>query len=143
MNQAKDEAMIATLEQSGFTGQQIEALMNVFQTQRPPAKKKKDPPVLGAIKELSGNTTVETSLLEVAEKVQRLWLAAYPEPEWIQTEILKALAWIESNPSRRPQKFGMFMNNWLSKGWEIKRRGAPLGGGRGGSSGLDSSRWKP
>ena len=59
----------------------------------------------------------------VSLKVQASWLAAYQDAGWIVGEVLKANAWIEANPKKRPKQFGKFMTNWLSRGWEMHRRG--------------------
>lgn len=62
---------------------------------------------------------------EVSIEVQISWLAAYPDADWIVGEVLKANAWIAANPKKRPKKFGVFMTNWLSRGYESYRKGIP------------------
>ncbi len=47
---------------------------------------------------------------------------AFEDQQWIESELLKSLAWIESNPQRRPKKFPKFFNNWLQRGWESYRK---------------------
>ena len=60
-------------------------------------------------------------------QTQMAWLATYEDPEWIVQEIKKALTWIIENPKRKPKIFSRFMVNWLSRGWERKRKNSPMG----------------
>lgn len=50
---------------------------------------------------------------------------AFVDQRWIESELFKSLAWIESNPQRRPKKFPKFFNNWLQRGWESYRKTLP------------------
>lgn len=83
------------------------------------------PSTTGAVEELRGDDFVEDSLRSVSQTAQRVWLKAYPDAEWIKSEILKAIAWLEVNPKRRPKSFARFMANWLSSGWEKYRKTIP------------------
>ena len=68
------------------------------------------------------------SILEsrkVSVKIQRSWLEAYPDPDWLLSEIRKALSWEIANPKRTKKNFGAFMTNWFSRGWD-RRRHEPL-----------------
>ena len=62
---------------------------------------------------------------KVSPKVQRSWLNAFPDPEWITSEIRKSLCWEDANPKRKKKNYGAFMTNWLSRGWD-RRRHEPI-----------------
>jgi hypothetical protein len=62
---------------------------------------------------------------KVSEENQRAWLVAFPEPAWIISEVRKALAWESANPSRKKQRFGAFMTNWMTRGWDSRQNLAP------------------
>lgn len=79
----------------------------------------------GVVASLKGDSTVETLLGGVTREAQNAWLKAYPSAEWIVTEVLRANAWIESNPQKRPKVFGRFMANWLGRAFESYRKGIP------------------
>lgn len=138
MNQ-HDQMIKSRLAGAGFPHDQIDALMECFKTIAPvkTTKTKKEPEEVGVIAELGGNIDIAGALSDVSRRTQRLWLETYPDGEWIKHEILKALTWLDNNPQRRPKKFGLFMNSWLSRGWEIRRKNQPTGG----PGGLDKSRW--
>ncbi len=93
-----------------------------------PSSSRRVPPSgspLGCIPEFESVDQVAALLSGVTHKLQRAWVQAYADTDWIVTEILKADAWMEANPKKRPKKFAPFMNNWLAKGWEFHRRGIP------------------
>lgn len=56
----------------------------------------------------------------VSEEVQKSWLSAYPDSEWVIGEVRKALAWEVSNGASK-KNFPRFMNNWLSKAWDSRK----------------------
>lgn len=58
---------------------------------------------------------------KVGTKIQEGWLGAFPDSEWICSEIRKALAWELSNPGRRKKNFSAFVTRWLTKGWDHRR----------------------
>lgn len=76
----------------------------------------------GGIKDQTGNPILENLLKLVKPSTQAAWLAAYPDQEWIKTELLKAHAWIDVNPKKAPKHFPRFMGNWLARGWEQYRK---------------------
>jgi hypothetical protein len=80
---------------------------------------------LGAVSEFSGDPTLENLLIEVRHSTQRIWIKTYVDDAWVRREILKAAAWLEANPRRRPKHFARFMGSWLSRGWEKERRTIP------------------
>lgn len=52
-----------------------------------------------------------------------LWVKTYPDTEWVDMEIKKAITWLDANPKRRPKRsFTRFIANWLSRGWEQHRK---------------------
>lgn len=91
----------------------------------PTVERKRSP--VGAIEVFQGKEPLEEILKDVTQSVQRAWLAAYPDAEWVKREILKALVWIEANPRKKSKSFARFMGNWLSKGWESHRKSLPSG----------------
>lgn len=66
---------------------------------------------------------VSATLIErgVSLDAQNAWLAAFPEPEWVIGEIRKALSWETADPRRKKKIFSRFMNNWLTKAWDMRR----------------------
>lgn len=58
---------------------------------------------------------------KVSEEVQKSWTVAFPEPQWVITEIRKALSWEASNPRKRKKNFSAFITNWLNKGWDNRK----------------------
>jgi len=79
----------------------------------------------GCITEFIFNEVAFRLLSNVTHSSQKAWLLAYPDADWIVSEILKANVWIESNPRKAPKDFGRFMANWLSRGYEMHRKGIP------------------
>lgn len=71
-----------------------------------------------ALREIFKTRNVKTEL-------QKKWLDAFPDPDWIVSEVRKAIAWEGANPKRRKINFGAFMQNWLARGWD-KRRIDPI-----------------
>lgn len=79
---------------------------------------------IGAVEALRGDDLVEKALSKAKHTTQILWLKSY-EADWIKTEIIKALAWLDVNPRKKPKSFAKFMGNWLSSGWEQHRKTIP------------------
>jgi len=52
------------------------------------------------------------------------WNRAY-SPDFVDTELKKALAWLEANSHKSPKNFPRFFTNWLSRGWESERKLLP------------------
>ncbi|MFI5342845.1 MAG: hypothetical protein ACHQUC_01355 [Chlamydiales bacterium] len=77
----------------------------------------------GCIDAFAENQICKLLLQNVSHKEQEAWLQAYPSPEWIAQEILKANTWIASNPNKAPKMFGRFMTSWLSRSFENFRKG--------------------
>lgn len=64
-------------------------------------------------------------LKNVTHSLQRSWLTAYPNAEWIMHEMLKANAWQLANPKKKSKDFGRFFNNWLARSFENYRKNLP------------------
>lgn len=79
----------------------------------------------GCIPALSAGPIVVEMLGDVTHSCQEAWIAAYEDITWIVQEILKANAWIQANPKKKPKNFQKFMTNWLSNGFETYRKGIP------------------
>lgn len=81
---------------------------------------------LGAITEFRGNAMVEHFLSQVRCEVQTAWVSMYGNPEWIRNEILSAIVWERSNPSKAWSNRSQGMSNWLRRSYrEIEqKRGA-------------------
>jgi hypothetical protein len=58
---------------------------------------------------------------KITEGVQTSWLDAYGDSAWIKSEIKKAIAWEESDPSRRKKNFAKFITNWLGRAERPKK----------------------
>jgi hypothetical protein len=57
---------------------------------------------------------------------------AYPEIERYEPELKRAEAWLFANPARHPKKnWKNFINSWMRKAVEIKKRPAPGGARQG------------
>lgn len=54
----------------------------------------------------------------VSVEIQKNWLLAYPDPEWVARESLKAINWEIQNPKKRKKNFPQFVSNWLSRDWD-------------------------
>lgn len=80
--------------------------------------------------ELSEPARVKALLVEfnVRPGATKAWLDAYPDSEWIKSELFRAIAWIEVNPKKRPKSFARFFGSWLSRGWERRRKALPSSG---------------
>ena len=57
---------------------------------------------------------VKTFFESVDEDIIKIWSEAYPSVD-IQSELLKAKAWLLSTPSKSKKNFKSFVNNWLSR----------------------------
>jgi hypothetical protein len=74
----------------------------------------------------SGEPPVCAAFPTVSKKLFDSWLKTYQEESWINLELKKAEAWIHANPKRAPKRdFARFLNNWLSRGWDNKRKEYP------------------
>lgn len=62
---------------------------------------------------------------EFTQKQLNSLVDAFGDQAWIESELLKSVAWLEANPQRRPKKFPKFFNNWLQRGWESYRKTLP------------------
>jgi hypothetical protein len=79
----------------------------------------------GAINELSGDSDIESILNSVSHTAQRTWIKSYGA-DWVKAETLKAIAWMEVNPQKKPKKnFGSFLGRWFARGWETHRKTIP------------------
>ena len=77
----------------------------------------------GAIVEFCGDAEIETFLKDLRKTTQLRWIKLYSDSQWIRTELLKAIAWIEINPKKAPKKnLARFIGGWLSRGWESYRK---------------------
>ena len=56
--------------------------------------------------------------VEISWEVQKRWLMAYKNADWIVTELFKAMAWMASNPKRKKKNVVRFLNNWLARAKE-------------------------
>jgi len=50
------------------------------------------------------------------------WYQISGDKPWVDEEILKADAWILANPQKAPQRKARFLQNWLSRAWETRRK---------------------
>ena len=75
------------------------------------------------IRAVAAYSSLETVFQErkVTEKIQLRWQAAFPDSEWVVEQINKALAWEDSNPTRRKKNFPAFITRWLTKGWDFRK----------------------
>jgi hypothetical protein len=67
-------------------------------------------------------------LKDVPTNVQRVWVKVFgPDIQWIESEILKAWAWRETNPDRLRIDDGIprFVNAWLSRAFANKPKHRP------------------
>jgi hypothetical protein len=82
---------------------------------------------LAAIPEFSHSTRLLKIFQErrVTADAQKAWLDAYPDPPWVEQQILKAVAWEIANPKKRKKNFAHFINNWLSRDWDKHRSTLP------------------
>lgn len=105
-------------------GRTNELVVSNETTSPQPASRPLENKTTGSIPELSGPNH-DPLLSTVTHSAQKAWLVAYPDAEWIRQEILKAAAWIEENPKRRPKDVRRFLGRWLSRGWEQHRKTVP------------------
>jgi len=60
---------------------------------------------------------------KIKASTQSLWLKTYEDPLWLKQEILKAIAWLDANPAKRPKaNYARFLGSWFSRGWEYHRK---------------------
>ena len=78
----------------------------------------------GAIDQLNFDIGITNRLKNVSKAAQITWLKLY-DVSWVRNELLKAVAWLEVNPKKKPKMFGRFMGGWLSRGWEKHRKTLP------------------
>lgn len=79
----------------------------------------------GAVDAFSDEEILVELLENVRQSAQAIWLRTYSDRPWIKTEMLKAAAWIETNPRKRPKAMARFLGNWLANGWERYRKSIP------------------
>lgn len=86
--------------------------------------------VVGAVSPLTQDPKVLEILAEkqVSLATQKAWRDAYPDIPWVEQQILKAVAWMAENPTRKKKRFARFMGSWLSRGWDSRK--APPGGSK-------------
>ncbi len=95
------------------------------QSQASPRQRQRPASPRGALEILKGTKAAEELLATVTQRTQDHWVEAYPDTEWLKTEISKAAAWVEANPKKRPKTYGAFLSNWFSRGWEDHRKRIP------------------
>lgn len=90
-----------------------------------PGRSPRPPGARGAVADAAGDVIPEfessRALLAargVSPDVQRRWLEAFPDAEWVLREIRAAAAWEVSNPKRKKINFAAFITNWLKRGWD-------------------------
>lgn len=86
---------------------------------------KTKPKVIGPIEQFSTNLLAAEFLKTVSHSAQELWLKSYPDQDWLVSEFVKMLNWIEVNPRKRPRSYAKFAGNWLSTGWDQYRKTIP------------------
>jgi len=55
---------------------------------------------------------------KISDELKRTWYDAYPNID-IDYQLLKAKAWLISNPNKAKKDFSKFVNNWLSRAMEM------------------------
>jgi hypothetical protein len=90
----------------------------------PPDSESKNSDRCGAIPNLANDSDVQKILENINHKTQNLWIKTYGDTKWIEQEILKAITWLELNPTRKPKgkNHARFLGNWFSRGWEKHRK---------------------
>lgn len=58
---------------------------------------------------------------KISFKSQQAILQAFPEPQFVISEIKKMLAWEAANPSNKKKNFSRFATNWLTRSWDSRR----------------------
>lgn len=58
---------------------------------------------------------------KVKPKTVQSWLENFNEPDWIGSELKKALVWESGNPRRKKKDFGRFFSGWLVRAWDSRR----------------------
>lgn len=80
----------------------------------------------GAIEEFSDDTEIKALLKPIKKSTQKRWIKLYSDPQWIRSEFLKAMNWLEDNPQKAPKtKLARFLGGWLSRGWDQHRKSIP------------------
>lgn len=81
----------------------------------------------GAISVFDKNKLIANFLVNVKKSTQVLWVETYQDADWLNTEILKAMAWLDANPKKKPKgkNPARFLGNWFSRGWESYRKTLP------------------
>lgn len=79
----------------------------------------------GPVSDFADDPDLAKFLSDVRHSTQHAWIKAYGDLGWLRQEFIKAIAWIEINPRRRPKNIARFMGNWLSSGWERYRKTIP------------------
>lgn len=81
----------------------------------------------GAVQEFSNDQDLTNFLRNVKKSTQRLWIKTYGDIHWLRTEILKAMAWLDANPRKKPKgkNPARFLGNWFAIGWESYRKTIP------------------
>lgn len=87
---------------------------------RPPSAKSH-----GVEVELAGDSVVDEMLNSVSRETQKAWLKAFPGPDWIKQEVLRANVWMSANPQKRPKQLARFLSNWFNRAFESYRKGLP------------------
>ena len=57
---------------------------------------------------------------QVSEESQERWMRAFPDPDWIASEVHAAVMW-EAERGHRKLNFSRFVSNWLKRGWDRRR----------------------
>lgn len=81
----------------------------------------------GIYPELSNPVVIEfLTRAKIKSSILTLWVNTYNDIDWVQQEILKAIAWMDANPSKKPKRnFARFLGSWFSRGWEWHRKTIP------------------
>jgi hypothetical protein len=101
--------------------EEIRALRESLDSKR--KKEPSKPKPRGAIKDLN---LAAKLLATVSHDLQNAWMENYADKEWVLSELRRASMWIKANEKRAPKSnVGAFLNNWLTSGWEKKRKEIP------------------
>jgi hypothetical protein len=71
-------------------------------------------------KELVKPESPEGLFVQLPPSTKARWAALYPEREFLEREVIKALNWCEANPHRTPRTlrgWSRFMSSWFDRGW--------------------------
>lgn len=65
----------------------------------------------------------ESTAINISNDLINAWLDTYPH-DFFMEEMKKARNWVLCNPHKAPKSnWGRFINSWLTRGWEIYRKG--------------------